>query len=76
MQHLSEKLNCNALRAFQAFIVNAHFKNTDNNHTENVNGVAFVTRKHKSPKGPIFSREYFTYPRLSLEYANLSLTQM
>ena len=51
MQCLSEKLNCNALHAFQAFIVNAHYKN---NHTDNVNGVTFVTRKHMSPEGPIF----------------------
>ena len=40
MQCLSDKLNCNAIcafQAFQAFIVNVHY-----NHTDNVNGVTFV----------------------------------
>ena len=49
MQCLSVKINCNAIRAFHAFIINAHY-----NHTGNVNGVTFVTRKHMSPEGPIF----------------------
>ena len=48
---LSEKLNCNTLRAFQAFIVNGHYKN---NLTDNANGVTFITCKHMSHTGPIF----------------------
>ena len=54
MQCLSEKLNCNALRAFQAFIINAHYKNMSTITQTNVNGVTFVTHKHMSPEGPIF----------------------
>ena len=30
-----------------------------NNHTDNVNGVTFVTRKHMSPEGPIFDTKWF-----------------
>ena len=39
------------MHSMQAFIINTHYKN---NHTDNVNGVTFVTRKHMSPEGPIF----------------------
>ena len=39
------------MHSMQAFIVNSHYKN---NHTDNVNGVTFVTRKYISPEGPIF----------------------
>ena len=54
MHCLSEKHNCNALRAFQAFIVKHPLQKQVNNHTDNVNSVTFVTRKHMSPEGPIF----------------------
>ena len=54
MRCLSEKLKCNALRAFQAFIYERPLQKHVNNHTDNVNGVTFVTRKHMSPAGPIF----------------------
>ena len=55
LQNVPSCFNMSRFKSIRNIHCQRPLQNHVNNHTDNVNGVTFVTRKHMSPEGPIFT---------------------